>query len=100
MKLLSFFLFRYLKVHVYESYLPTGIAVCVSWISFIIDPDIIPARSGSLITLLLILVNLSISIIGQSPAVNSHNALMTWSYMCIGMVSTSQKQPENIPNMG
>ena len=81
--------------------MPTAIAVVVSWISFLMNPESVPGRAGCLITLLLILVNLSISIIQQSPAANSHNALMTWTYMCIGMVSIKSKticeHPKDIP---
>ena len=39
-------------------YLPSLIFVIVSWMSFLIPPDVIPGRMGLLIKLLLVLVNM------------------------------------------
>ena len=40
-----------------QVYLPTMLFVIVSWVSFLIKPDIVPGRLGLLVTLFLVLTN-------------------------------------------
>ena len=47
---------HYIK-HMWSYYFPTMIFVMVSWVSFMIPPEVIPGRMALLITLLLVLVN-------------------------------------------
>jgi hypothetical protein len=39
-------------------YLPSGLFVVVSWVSFLIPPEIVAGRMSLLITLFLVLVNI------------------------------------------
>ena len=48
-------------------YLPSGLFVLVSWISFLIPPDIVPGRMALLITLFLVLVNIFNNVNTNSP---------------------------------
>ncbi len=43
-------------------YLPSSLFVIVSWVSFLIPPEIVAGRMAMLITLLLVLINLFTSI--------------------------------------
>ena len=56
---------------VYLKYLYTfktsGLFVVVSWISFVVPPDIIPGRMALLITLFLVLVNIFNNITTNTP---------------------------------
>ena len=45
----------------------TGLFVVVSWISFVVPPDVIPGRMGLLITLFLVLVNIFNSVTTNTP---------------------------------
>ena len=61
-------------------YLPTFIIVVISLMSFLIHPDSAPARSGLLITCLLVLVNSSSKC--DHPGVNTFTALDFWMFAC------------------
>ena len=45
----------------------TGLFVVVSWISFVVPPDVIPGRMALLITLFLVLVNIFNSVTTNTP---------------------------------
>jgi hypothetical protein len=47
--------------------LNTGLFVVVSWISFVVPPDVIPGRMALLITLFLVLVNIFNSVTTNTP---------------------------------
>ena len=49
---------RHVMSYIITYYLPSGLFVLVSWISFLIPPDIVPGRMALLITLFLVLVNI------------------------------------------
>ena len=44
--------------YIYVYYLPSGLFVVVSWVSFLIPPEVIPGRMAMLITLFLVLINI------------------------------------------
>lgn len=44
-----------------------GLFVVVSWISFVVPPDVIPGRMALLITLFLVLVNIFNSVTTNTP---------------------------------
>ena len=48
-------------------FLPSFLLVLISFISFYIDPDVVPGRMALLITLVLMLINLSNSCRADSP---------------------------------
>ena len=45
----------------------SGLFVVVSWISFVVPPDVIPGRMALLITLFLVLVNIFNSVTTNTP---------------------------------
>jgi len=49
---------RYVSTYIITYYLPSGLFVIVSWISFLIPMDVIPGRMALLVTLFLVLVNM------------------------------------------
>ena len=48
-------------------FLPSGLFVVVSWISFVVPPDVIPGRMALLITLFLVLVNIFNNVTTNTP---------------------------------
>ena len=59
----SFFLLLFLQ----ESFSNSGLFVVVSWISFVVPPDVIPGRMALLITLFLVLVNIFNTVTTNTP---------------------------------
>ncbi len=49
---------RQFMPHLLRGYLASGVVVMTSFISFIIEPNIVPGRMALLVTLLLVLVNM------------------------------------------
>ena len=64
-------------------YLPSGLFVIISWISFLIPPDNIPGRMGLLITVFLVLVNIFNYIISIMPKAERMTAVETYVIACI-----------------
>lgn len=83
-------------------YLPSGLFVVVSWISFLIPPDIVPGMHGILIvekidlfeidfsgrmalliTLFLVLINIFNNITTNSPKAEGLTAIEIWMLACI-----------------
>ena len=58
---------RHLSHYLITYYLPSGLFVVVSWISFMVPPDIIPGRMALLVTLFLVLVNIFNNITTNTP---------------------------------
>ena len=78
---------RFFLQPVLSYYIPSFIIVLVSWINFVIPPEIIPGRMGMLVTLLLVLVNLFGSIIHTQPPSKSPTFLAIWIIACICFVA-------------
>ena len=57
---------HYLK-YLINWYFPSLIFVLVSWMSFLIPPDVIPGRMALLITLLLVLINMFSTVLQLEP---------------------------------
>ena len=53
--------------YIITCYLPSGMFVMVSWISFLIPPDVVPGRMTLLITIFLVLVNIFNTITTNIP---------------------------------
>ena len=60
---------RKMSFYIITYYLPSGLFVVVSWISFLIPPDIVPGRMALLITLFLVLINIFNNVTTNSPKV-------------------------------
>jgi len=73
---------------IYQVYIPCCLFVFVSWISFIIDPKVVPGRMSLLVILLLVLVNVFNSVRSNAPSsgLSKLNAIDTFIMTCIFMV--------------
>ena len=80
---------RYFMKHIMSYYFPSLIFVVVSWISFLIPPEIIPGRMALLITLLLVLVTMFATLTGIQPPSNSPTLLAIWITSCIIFVTAA-----------
>ena len=79
---LSRHILKYLVIY----YLPSGLFVVVSWVSFLIPPDVIPGRMAMLITLFLVLTNIFNIVTTNSPNVEGMTAIAAWMLVCIFFV--------------
>ena len=77
---------RRLKPFWIKTFIPTALMVVCSWGSFLIPPDSFPGRTGMLVGLLLVLINIKLRNVDQSPAVKSCDAVTLWCMLCISMV--------------
>ena len=59
----------------YNYFVPSGLFVVVSWVSFVIPPDSVPGRIALIITTLLVLVNIANTVFAVSPAADVINSL-------------------------
>ena len=48
---------RKMSFYIVTYYLPSGLFVVVSWISFLVNPEVIPGRMTLLVTIFLVLIN-------------------------------------------
>ena len=78
----NFFCFRYLYIY----YLPSGLFVAVSWVSFVIPPEVVPGRMALLVTLFLVLTNIFNTITNVSPNVEGMTAISSWMIACMFFV--------------
>ena len=76
-------LHRHVSGYIITFYLPSGLFVIVSWISFLIPFDVIPGRMTLLVTLFLVLVNIFNAITTNSPKAEGLTAIEVWMLVCI-----------------
>ena len=57
----------------------SGLFVVVSWISFVVPPDVIPGRMALLITLFLVLVNIFNSVTTNTPKAEGEQVKYKWA---------------------
>lgn len=74
---------RYVSTYIITYYLPSGLFVIVSWISFLIPMDVIPGRMALLVTLFLVLVNIFNSVTTNTPKAEGLTAIEAWMLACI-----------------
>ena len=58
---------RKMSFYIVTYYLPSGLFVVVSWISFLINPEVICGRMTLLVTIFLVLINIFNTIQTNSP---------------------------------
>ena len=81
------FQFAYLiSRYLYIYYLPSGLFVVVSWVSFLIPPEVVPGRMALLVTLFLVLTNIFNSITNISPNTEGMTAITSWMIACMFFV--------------
>jgi len=74
---------RHISHYLITYYLPSGLFVVVSWISFVVPPDVIPGRMALLITLFLVLVNIFNTVTTNTPKAEGLTAIEAWMLSCI-----------------
>jgi len=72
--------------YLYIYYLPSGLFVVVSWVSFLIPPEVVPGRMALLVTLFLVLINIFNTITNVSPNVEGMTAISAWMIACMFFV--------------
>jgi len=70
---------------VYQVYIPCVLFVTVSWISFIIDPKVVPGRMSLLVILFLVIINTfnAVKVNAPSSSSSSLNAIESFIVTCI-----------------
>jgi len=71
---------------VVQVYLPSAMFVIVSWVSFLVKPEVVPGRMAMLVTLFLVLINIFNSVREQAPISSSLNAVDLYLVVCIFFV--------------
>ena len=61
--------------YIVNYYLPSGLFVIVSWVSFLIPPEIVPGRMTLLVTIFLVLINIFNNVTSNSPNVEGLTAI-------------------------
>ena len=74
---------RHVLKYLYIYYLPSGLFVVVSWVGFLIPPEVVPGRMAMLITLFLVLINIFNTVTSNSPNVEGMTAIAAWMLACI-----------------
>jgi len=77
---------RKMSFYIVTYYLPSGLFVVVSWISFLVNPEVIPGRMTLLITIFLVLINIFNTIQTNSPQAEGLTAMEAWVIACIVFV--------------
>ncbi|XP_050712667.1 glutamate-gated chloride channel-like [Eriocheir sinensis] len=77
---------RRISYHLMNTFLPSGLFVCVSWLTFLVPPDQIPGRMVLTITTLLTLVSMFAAVKQESPKVSYAKAVDQWMIMCVVFV--------------
>ena len=76
-------LVRNRQKYLYIYFLPSGLFVVVSWVGFLIPPEVVPGRMALLITLFLVLINIFNTVTSNSPNVEGMTAIAAWMLACI-----------------
>ena len=71
---------------IFQVHVTSTALVIVSWFSFVVNPNCIPGRMGTLITVFLVLINIFIGVKNSSPRSNGLNAADVFLVTCIGNV--------------
>merc|ERR1719410_1235541 len=70
----------------FQVYLPSCMFVIVSWVSFMVKPEVVPGRMAMLVTLFLVLINIFNSVREQAPISSRLNAIDLYLVVCIFLV--------------
>jgi len=72
--------------YIFQVYLPSCMFVAVSWVSFLIKPEIVPGRMALLVTLFLVLINIFMCVREMAPLSSRLNAIDLYLVVCIFLV--------------
>lgn len=73
----------------FQVYLTCTLLVIASWVSFIINPHVVPGRMGLLVTIFLVLINIFIGVKNDAPISKGLNAVDVFLVVCISEVFTA-----------
>ena len=82
-KEVRFVLRRNIGFYLIQMYVPSGLIVILSWVSFFIDSDAVPARISLGVLTILTMITQSSSTLHASPKVSYVTALNVWTTMCL-----------------
>jgi len=74
---------RKVSHYIITYYLPSGMFVIVSWISFLVPPAVVPGRMTLLVTVFLVLVNIFNTITTNIPKAEGLTAIEAWVIVCV-----------------
>ena len=74
---------RHVSNYIFVHYLPSGLFVVVSWISFLIPVNAISSRMILLGTLFLVLVNIFNTVATNTPKAEGPTAIAAWMFTCV-----------------
>jgi len=74
---------RHVSSYIFSYYIPSGLCVIVSWISFLIPMKKIPARMTLLVIILLALINIFNNVATNTPKAECLTAIEAWMIACI-----------------
>jgi len=77
---------RSLGPFILSIYLPSAMFVMMSWVSFFVPPDVVPARIVLLVTLCLVLINMFNFTTARIPVSNAVTAMEVWLLACMMLV--------------
>lgn len=77
---------RSLGSFILSIYLPSAMFVMMSWVSFFVPPDVVPARIVLLVTLCLVLINMFNFTTARIPVSNAVTAMEVWLLACMMLV--------------
>ena len=70
-----------------QVYLTSILLVVLSWVSFVIDPVVVPGRMGLLVTVFLMLINIFMTVKSNAPKSSGFlNAIDIFLLVCVGYV--------------
>ena len=72
---------------IFTYFIPCGLLVIISFISFAIKYDAVPGRLGLLLTVLLMIINMNNSLISTIPSSDTVCTLTLWTIFSIGFIS-------------
>jgi len=74
---------RHMDKYIWNYHFPSGMFVMVSFVSFLINPDVVPGRMGLLVMMFLVLINMFNSVSARSPTVEGMTSVIFWMISCI-----------------
>ena len=75
------------ELYIYAYFIPCSLIIATSWISFAVKHDAVPGRLGLLLTLLLVLINLSNTVSRSVPKSSTVCPLVLWIMFSIVFVT-------------
>ena len=71
---------------IFQVFIPTAIMVALSWFSFLLPKTSHPGRVGTLVTLILVLIQINVMVVHESPVLSGLCGLTVWTTICLCMV--------------